>query len=349
MLRDSGAICGAINPSAHWYDPMWFAQEQELHGISFTLLSDRNVYSRAVELADGDTRRYDNHHRAVAGPLCFAHCCGLRIDWNMAVLEQALDSDQPAFKTEVPKIRQVFASQETVLADFALGRTSSVSLPTRGQWKEADRGPREKHRPDLWNLNYACALKLASLMLDSTFASDDERLIAYFVWCFDEFYFSAGATLYGSLALSPRRRRDMFKSLRGGDVQRAFRGIRNAAWDMTLISEWEKRQRRLPETRAHVLIGSLDKVITDVAQTVMCQGLNESKKIRIVQDRFKAEWGDLAGDRIFKKYACLSRDVDCDVSRPPNQSPPHPRSYWNAKIAQIETALGSVIANHTRN
>jgi len=342
VLRERSALCGVINLSANWYDPMWYAEEQGLHAMTFTLLLDRNIYSLAVGLADGDDAEYTDSHRAAAAVLCFAHCCGLRTDYSIAVLEHELDSGDPRFSHELAKFRRVWASGAKSLATFALGGSACLTLAPGSPDLPAELPElSEVHRPDAWQLDYGCALKIASLMLDSGFADDTDRMVAYLRWCHDEFFFSAGPTVYGSLALSPRRKPRMFKNLRGTDGERAMRGIRNAAWDMTLISEWEERQAKLSTTKNHHLICSFDEAITDVASAVMSQGLDEAQRLGRLRDRFISEWGDDGGSKLFGTYEPMLRSADQDPKRPANQK--KPRAYWNEKVARLETTVENLI------
>ena len=345
MLRRRQALCGAINPSADWYDPTWYAQEQALRGMKFTLLLDRNVYTRAVRLADCENGHFVDDHRDAAAVLCFAHCCGLTTDYTIAVLEHELDSGDRRFGEELAKFKRVWAAGAQSLADFALARSTTVTRPPGPTSLPSNLSePGEAARPTAWLLNYGCALKLASLILDPEIAGDFDRMIMYLRWCYDEFFFSAGATVYGSLALAPSRKARMFKSLKGTNEERAVRGIRNAAWDMTLISEWETRQGYLHATRDCHLICSFDHVITDVASVVMSQGPNHEERLALLRERLISEWGESNGCGLYEDYEQMRRSLDGDSARPANQD--RPLDYWENKVSQLEDTVRGRLRQH---
>lgn len=340
MLRRANAVVGALNPSADWYDPMWYVQEQALSNMKFTLLVDRNVYSIANALSDVRKCSNTDQHRTAAAALCFAHCCSLQIETKMALLEHDLDSDDARVHTELPQFHRVFAAGPKALAEFALGRIQTLKLlppEPNAERTTVNAGITEEHRPAAWRWNYGCALKIASLLLDLTFKNDVDRLIVYLNWCYDEFFFSAAATVYGSLALSPKRKGNMFKKLRSAQATAAMRGIRNAAWDMTLLSEWEIKQKKMTSTKNHYLICSLDRAVTDVANTVMCQGLDEQARSKVLRSRFISEWGQHNGVQVFESYTKLGRTIDTDCNRPANQQ--RPLSFWNKRIAMLEQGV----------
>jgi hypothetical protein len=306
---------------------------------------DRNVYTLAARLADGENGHYEDDHRNAAAVLCFAHCCGLKTDYTIAVLEHELDSGDPRFGEELAKFRRVWAARAKSLARFALAKSTTLALPPDSTNLSSDISePRETARPVAWQLNYGCALKLASLILDAEMVDDIDRMRVYLQWCYDEFFFSAGPTVYGSLALSPRHKGNMFKRLRGNDAGAAIRGVRNAAWDMTLISEWEIRQAKLPATKNHHLICSFDQVITDVGSVVMSQGLNEKERLALLRNRLVLEWGADKGRSLYETYEPMLQSADQDSARPANQT--KPSDYWDKKISQLEHTIKSRLCRH---
>ncbi len=345
MLRDRKVLCGVLNPSADWYDPMWYTHDQALDQMTFTLLLDRNVYSFITELADGDARVYTDSHRLGAAVLCFADCCDLRTESIIAVLERELDSADPRFAVEHPKFLRVLTADPTCLADFALGRSETLTLEASSISPPAEFPTlSESNRPDPWTLNFGCALKLASLILDDGMTHNADRFLAYLQWCYDEFFFSMGATASGSLAMPPRRKPDMFKRLKGKSVQKAMHGIRNAAWDMTLISEWELRQHELSETKNYHLICSLDQAIMDVAAWIMSQEKDAGLRREQLRNSFLSNW-NAAGDKLFSAYETMCSTVHNDLKRPANQG--RPRSHWDAKINGLQAQVTKAITDRS--
>lgn len=99
------------------------------------------------------------------------------------------------------------------------------------------------------------------------------------------------------LAPNSTRRRQL-KGLKSPNRGRAIAGVRNAAWDLTLISEWVLRVGRQESDARLVLLTSFDRSLHRLARSVVdLEGTSVD-----VEDRLRADlmnlWGADAGKRL---------------------------------------------------
>jgi len=66
-------------------------------------------------------------------------------------------------------------------------------------------------------------------------------------WPVSEGFFDASALTFAVMYFGVHRRANMLKSVNGNNLERARAGIRNAAWDLTYLSQWVRRSRQEPE------------------------------------------------------------------------------------------------------
>lgn len=73
--------------------------------------------------------------------------------------------------------------------------------------------------------------------------------------------------MFATHYLAPNSERSgLLKNLRSADRERALRGIRNASWDVTLLSEWIRRAGEQKQTNTLTLLCSLDRKLIDLAR-----------------------------------------------------------------------------------
>ena len=91
-----------------------------------------------------------------------------------------------------------------------------------------------------WKLHYLHVLKAAELRRSSN--TPLQAAHEMLRWQFEEAFSNSAASLYCLNAIShhpPKGR--MLKDFRSEDPQKLCRGIRNATWDIFLLSEFKKR------------------------------------------------------------------------------------------------------------
>jgi hypothetical protein len=155
---------------------------------------------------------------------------------------------------------------------LAMGRTPKLSiaeseLPTfSDESSEIDFEIRLKR----WSRNYIILLKLAEVELSGL--DRTRQIIELARWMHQDFIVGGPALLFAIHYLAPNSERSgLLKHLRSADRERALRGIRNASWDLTFLSDWIRRGGEQEQTNTLTLLCSLDRKLLSLARMLAPQ------------------------------------------------------------------------------
>jgi hypothetical protein len=294
LFRTSFDDLGAEVYSAHTYQ-----FQQHLHATETRLLCDRNIFTRWIGLVKGALA--DPSHKLAAAVLCFAQCANISIEPNLAHYEVSHGAPPDEALEELRLFRTADNLDPRLFADVALGRSHQLPVPTtrtiEGLAGEA---------PDLamplrrWRTNYVFALAIASLELQEL--SNEARMAALIDWMRDDFIFGATALVFAMHYWSPTgRKRGMFKRLRSSDRQFAIRGIRNATWDLNLVTDWSLAvQRQRSEPVLWVLCSKDASVRRLAADLLSPEGPGIDTEV-LAERLFRRYWGRQSATRLFAR------------------------------------------------
>jgi hypothetical protein len=128
-------------------------------------------------------------------------------------------------------------------------------------------------------------------------------MAALLEWMGHEFIIGAAAVAFAHHYLAPGgRRRRMLKKLRSRDRRAAIAGVKNAAWDLNLVSEWTSRIGRQSEERRLWLLCSRDRVVRGMAAMLLAPDEPEKSTEELTALIFQKFWGEQAGRRLFERY-----------------------------------------------
>ena len=284
-------------------------------GRDARLLVDRNMFSRWMALTTAPS--LTEHHRLAAGLLAFAQSSGILVEPNMALYEGAAASSSEGATRELRLFRRLDESDPQLLADVALGR--------RGGLDESDLAPAPTELPEVdfsqrlkaWRRHYVILLKIATLELDPTLDSL-ARVSEALNWMHRDFIFTAPATVFAFHYLSPRaRRKGLLKGLRSPDRSRAIEGVRNAAWDLALMTEWDRHIRR---HGGAVLIATRDQWVARLVRLMSrADGLESDEEV--LRERLLEVWIQSEVESICDLYSALVTEGDA-ATRAVNRDPP---------------------------
>jgi hypothetical protein len=310
VLRLADVFVPSFDPSdADAYDVMTYAF-QEAFGVEVLLFVDRNVFTRWVNLLDKLPAR-DGNHRIAAAILAFAQLARLSIDPSMAVYEYAAAEGNLAASRELSQFPTANEFHPREWTAIALGRSdilsSSVELPENSP---AYRDLSAARYP--WQRSYILALKIADLHLRG--GRSEAMMRCLLEWMYEDFLISGPAVLLASHYLAPgAQRRGLFKNIESSDRERALAGIRNAAWDLTLLSEWLQRLQRKQEPGSRqpvVILCSLDEAVKRIARSVINRNHPQVTDHEYLAGLFKAFWGDENGKRLSSLLMKFQENAD---------------------------------------
>lgn len=291
-LLSNADVCvpGYIPPPIGTYHPYGFFYEHHLDEIKTVLLPDRNIVSRLAQLAQGNTVRQDQQLRVSASLLAFAQCLNIDIEPSIAIHELAHKQGNEVARGELSWFRAADNAPSQDLLNLALGRQDSLT----GQYEAhtctltIDLGKPLRR----WNRNYIIALKMMALEQQTKLKPID-RITQLLDWMRDEFIFGGPAALMASVYFAPKSppKRGVFKDKNSLDREAAIAGVRNAAWDLTHLSDFVRRVAEEGHTgKKRYIFASFDKHLRNTAKLLFEYGTSQSVSDTLPQAL--AQWWD---------------------------------------------------------
>jgi hypothetical protein len=259
-------------------------------------------------------------HRLAAAVLAFAQCAEIDVEPNIALYELAFTQGQDAAVDELLAFRLADHVHPGYWAEIALDRADAISeLPDGVPIRETDLTIDFTMKLRRWRRNYILALKIAELELRG--GNSVDRMLEMLSWMYGDFLLGGPALALAAHYLAPNSsRKRLLKGLKSPNRERAIAGIRNAAWDLTLISEWAIRVEKQPNEARLVLLASFDQGVHRLARSVVDvdgTAIEVGERLRV---NLISLWGDEAGTRLADAvsdcYASLE-NPDRQVNRQP--------------------------------
>lgn len=282
MLRARGVFAPSFNPQDNEdiYDPLIYRRQSVHHDTHTTILADRNVVTRWLGLLSGRTTSSED--RLAAAIMAFAQSGNILVEPNLAFYEATVAAGSEATNNELRQFRVADNLGTKHWADLAIGRIQNLSiseteLPTvPSSSEEIDFGIRLRR----WVRNYIILLKLGQLELRGL--DRIQRITELATWMYQDFMIGGPALLFAIHYLAPNSARGgLLKHLRSTDRERALRGIRNASWDVTLLSDWIRRGEEQKDKNTLTLLCSLDRKLIHLANMLAPQsGSDSSAEVR---------------------------------------------------------------------
>ena len=275
-----------------------------LEGIQTILLPDRNVVSRMAQAAKGQI--LDEHGRNAAAILAFAQCLEIQIEPSIAFHEMAFNEGNHAALEELGWFR--VADNGNPHEWVAAGLKQLNRIPTVG-------APPTVEQHDLakplkrWRRNYIVAMKMGELELNGKLNAI-QKVTALLEWMRDDFILAGPAAILAFLYFAPNSppRKGLLKSLRSDDRQEALAGAKNAAWDITYLSDFARRINEKDGTQqTRYIFATFDKRLRDLARFVIGEHEEMSTYESLVKS-FERWWPTKDTQKIAELWSsCLTR------------------------------------------
>ena len=263
--------------------------------------------------------------------MAFAQATNIDIEPALAFQELAQVMGDEVANDELRWFRVADQGRAKAWIDLAVGR--SDALPP------LEAGPREQLQlarpPHRWRCNYAVMLKAASLELNPTISPllRFEKLVE---WMVDDFILAGPAAIFSAMFFSDRARRGgLVKGVRSPDRTKALSGIKNAAWDVTYLSELTRRAMPQSYEEARCIFASADRALAELAPLLLIDQEDDEGFRRDVSSRLNPWWG-----RNSERVAAILSDAISVVSdRAPPTARPGVDDYVGLKVAEGEALI----------
>jgi hypothetical protein len=293
------------------YNPLTYFQQQLIAATTTILLADRNVLTRWLALLKGAVAGPE--HRIVAAVMAFAQCADILIEPSLALCEAAATAGGNAANAELRQFRIADNLEPECWADVALGRSTKLSFtqqpdPPSIQSVDFDMPLRR------WRRNYVIALKIAELALRGGRA--ESQMTELLRWMYEDFLIGGPASILAVQYLAPNSdRKGLLKNLWSPDRERAVLGVRNAAWDLTLLSDWIVRVQEQERRNELSLLCSLDRKVVEFARLLTDEAPEKPTAVSPLSRIYESLWGPAAGRRL----ATLAESHLNDAGNPARQ------------------------------
>jgi hypothetical protein len=286
------------------YNPATYLHDQLLEDTSFGFRYDRNVLSRLVEVVQG--KPLSEEHRVACGIQALAQITEAVVEPNTALYELGSGCSHADAEEQLALFRRIDHTHPQHWADLATGRADQLKTEHLAAWegkiaKESDYAKRLNR----WSASYTACLKIASLELSEMCAED--RMLELIRWMEEDLCFLLPAVILANRYLAPNScRGGLFKQLRSTDRGKALKGIRNQAWDLTLIYAWMEDCRDIAITGKIVILASLDRGLHSIARSVLMAMEAEHDDVSTMQmtieQEFLSTWGMARGQRLLDAW-----------------------------------------------
>lgn len=259
-------VPGFVAPQVGLLDLGALFYAEQVEGLKTVLVVDRNLASRMAQLAsEGAPRRWDDPTEVAINLMAFAQTMNIDIDPGLAFHELAHRKGDVEAQGELRWFRAADRGAARKWIDVAMHRTTTVELGEVAPLEQL-----ELSKPlGRWNRNYIAALKTAHLSLLG--GSRLDSLLGLLDWMIDDFILAAPAFMYAARYFGPRAASaKMFKSLKAQDREKTILGIRNAAWDVTYLSEFGRLSGLRDSTNRQYVFASADRPLVELASTLFC-------------------------------------------------------------------------------
>ncbi|HYD12005.1 MAG TPA: hypothetical protein VEC11_04085 [Allosphingosinicella sp.] len=263
LMADGGIVPGFIPADLGVFDLM-VVEYAKLMGETIVILPDRNVVSRIASIAEGRARfPLDKPSQLAANLMAFCQCMELDFDPSIAFHELAHFEGNDVANRELAWFRAADEPQALAWVAIARGRSQSLGGPAVSKITGHDLA-----RPlARWRRNYVAALKIAELELADR--KPLERALTLLEWMVEEYFLAGPAAIFASMYFSPNAaKKRLIKQLRSADRERALAGIRNAAWDMTHVSDLSRRMRQEGDGLGRFIFATADRGLAEIARLV---------------------------------------------------------------------------------
>lgn len=331
-LQQSGLLVpGYIPPERGMLDLSGLRLAELLDRVEHIVLPDRNVVTRIARIAErGAQRPFDQPTQFAADLMAFSQCLNFNFDPLIAFHELAHRLGNAAAHRELSWFRAADEAQSQAWIDVARGRTDRLKVTTPAESSDEDLAA----PIDRWERNYVAALKIAKLELTGKRPVD--RAIALLDWMVDDFFLAGPAAFFASMYFSPlTERKRLIKQLRSEDRERAIAGVKNAAWDMTYLSNFAQRMREAGEGPYRFFFATADRGLAAIASYIVIDAEEDQLEEAMIA-RLNGWWNE-------RDARILGREFTARILAVRNRPPPtglkglgDPIAHW---IAAGEDAL----------
>ncbi|KJS08815.1 MAG: hypothetical protein VR73_04345 [Gammaproteobacteria bacterium BRH_c0] len=251
------------------YDPVSITYDMIVEGKKFVLLPDRNVTTRLSKAQQGMMDQSDRQFQIAAALLAFCQHMDIQIEPSIAMHELAHKQGNEEAWNELAYVRAADNGDPIVWSSLGVGIFDPSPQPGKDFYENVGDLSYPLRR---WNRNYIQVLKIAEIELYDLDLTPLEKIIKLIDWMESDFMLASPAAIFGAVYFAPRNppRKKLIKNLRSSNRKMAIDGIKNAAWDLTHLSDFAKHVVQDVHGEYRYLFASFDKRLRLIASMLYC-------------------------------------------------------------------------------
>lgn len=304
LEADGVFVPGYQPPPVGLCHPDAFIFETHFEDIQTILLPDRNIVSRMAKIVAGAPM--DTTLRKIAAIKAFCHFLDIQIEPAVAFHELAQTQGNDAANLELARFRDADNADPYPWLDLAFGDLDALDpiKPHRSPESHDLAFPLRR-----WRRNYIAALKIAELELSGR--PNLDRMLELLSWMRDDFIIAGPAALLACIYFATKSppRKGLFKQLHSTNRLRAINGVRNAAWDLTHLSEMIRKVNEANGSPIRLLFASFDEGLRNLAKLLFTHSSDKFSEGLLVE-ALVPYWSRAHAGRIAKSLVELLFDID---------------------------------------
>lgn len=283
--------------------PEAFIFQANFEDIKTVVLPDRNIASRMAQIVAGVPM--DAMLRKVAAIKAFCHFLDVLMEPSIAFHELAQVQGNEMANRELARFRDADNADPYPWLDLAFGDADALSPQASQRIPETIDMEFPLHR---WRRNYVVSLKIAEL--ECSGRPNLDRILSLVSWMRNDFIISGPAVLLACIYFAPNSppRKGLFKQLRSPNRQRAIEGVRNAAWDLTHLSEMIRMVNEVHGSKIRYIFSSFDEGLRNLVKLLFETASDGFSEMRLT-NALSAYWNRDNAGRIAKALAELMTEI----------------------------------------
>ncbi|WP_448664136.1 hypothetical protein ACG3SL_05505 [Sphingomonas sp. CJ20] len=286
LTESKALIPGWIVPEVGAFDIRAVVVAEHFDGWSTVLLPDRNIISRMARVAREGVIGTKDHPTTIAVLLmAFAQAVDFNIEPGLAFHELAQRENNQSALYELRWFRTAdTGGHAREWIDLALGRKTSVALD-EALAEETVNVIAPIRR---WRCNYVVAMKIAALELAPGKPTD--KLMALLDWMKEDFLLASPALIFAARYWAPNLpRAGLIKHVKAPDRSRVLKGARNAAWDITYLSEFVRRVGEGVPKKEQLVLATGDRLLAEIAP-ILLRGRESEERHPSLEESLSQWW-----------------------------------------------------------
>lgn len=292
-------VAGYRPPPVGLCHPDAFIFEAQFEKVQTILLPDRNIASRMARIVTGAPM--DVLLRKIAAIKAFCHFLDILIEPSIAFHELAHAQGNDAANLELARFRDADDADPYQWLDLAFGDLDALEPLQSRRLPESHDLAFPLHR---WKRNYVAALKIAELELSGRPHLD--RILELMTWMRDDFLIAGPAALLACIYFAPNSppRKGLFKQLRAPNRLRAIHGVRNAAWDLTHLSEMIRKVNKVHGSSTRLIFASFDEGLRSLAALLFTLSAEDFSEPTLMEALVRY-WSPAQAEQIARTFVAL--------------------------------------------